>query len=131
MKQRHEATKDALFTILHDLRPQDRFNIIGFSNRVKVWKDHLVSVTPNNIRDGKVYIHHMSPTGGKRASCFAHSPRRDTQSSGFPNELRLELDLVWMEFRFINGISYQSQQQHDLVTVLLVDRRNERLDLIL
>ncbi|XP_031300625.2 inter-alpha-trypsin inhibitor heavy chain H5 [Camelus dromedarius] len=57
-------TKDALFTILHDLRPQDRFNIIGFSNRIKVWKDHLVSVTPNNIRDGKVYIHHMSPTGG-------------------------------------------------------------------
>uniref|UniRef100_G1NXD8 Inter-alpha-trypsin inhibitor heavy chain 5 n=1 Tax=Myotis lucifugus TaxID=59463 RepID=G1NXD8_MYOLU len=57
-------TKDALFTILHDLRPQDHFNIIGFSNRIKVWKDHLVSVTPNNIRDGKVYIHHMSPTGG-------------------------------------------------------------------
>ncbi|KAF6130530.1 inter-alpha-trypsin inhibitor heavy chain 5 [Phyllostomus discolor] len=57
-------TKDALFTILHDLRPQDRFSIIGFSNRIKVWKDHLVSVTPNNIRDGKVYIHHMSPTGG-------------------------------------------------------------------
>ncbi|XP_036921865.1 inter-alpha-trypsin inhibitor heavy chain H5 [Sturnira hondurensis] len=57
-------TKDALFTILHDLRPQDHFSIIGFSNRIKVWKDHLVSVTPNNIRDGKVYIHHMSPTGG-------------------------------------------------------------------
>ncbi|XP_045141520.1 inter-alpha-trypsin inhibitor heavy chain H5, partial [Echinops telfairi] len=56
-------TKDALFTILHDLRPQDHFNIIGFSNRIKVWKDHLVSVTPNNIRDGKVYIHHMSPSG--------------------------------------------------------------------
>lgn len=59
-------TKDALFTILHDLRPQDRFSIVGFSNRIKVWKDHLVSVTPDNIRDGKVYIHHMSPTGGKR-----------------------------------------------------------------
>ncbi|KAF5928676.1 hypothetical protein HPG69_008464 [Diceros bicornis minor] len=57
-------TKDALFTILHDLRPQDHFNVIGFSNRIKVWKDHLVSVTPENIRDGKVYIHHMSPTGG-------------------------------------------------------------------
>ncbi|XP_004379790.2 inter-alpha-trypsin inhibitor heavy chain H5 [Trichechus manatus latirostris] len=57
-------TKDALFTILHDLRPQDRFSIIGFSNRIKVWKDHLVSVTPDNIRDGKVYIHHMSPAGG-------------------------------------------------------------------
>ncbi|XP_015991889.2 inter-alpha-trypsin inhibitor heavy chain H5 isoform X2 [Rousettus aegyptiacus] len=57
-------TKDALFTILHDLRPQDRFSIIGFSNRIKVWKDHLVAVTPDSIRDGKVYIHHMSPTGG-------------------------------------------------------------------
>ncbi|MXQ95972.1 hypothetical protein E5288_WYG020280 [Bos mutus] len=58
------CTKDALFTILHDLRPQDHFNIVGFSNRIKVWKDHLVSVTPNSIRDGKVYIHHMSPSGG-------------------------------------------------------------------
>ncbi|XP_004398290.1 PREDICTED: inter-alpha-trypsin inhibitor heavy chain H5 [Odobenus rosmarus divergens] len=57
-------TKDALFRILHDLGPQDHFNIIGFSNRIKVWKDHLVSVTPDNVRDGKVYIHHMSPTGG-------------------------------------------------------------------
>ncbi|XP_019500074.1 PREDICTED: inter-alpha-trypsin inhibitor heavy chain H5 [Hipposideros armiger] len=57
-------TKDALFTILHDLRPQDHFSIIGFSNRIKVWQDHLVSVTPDNIRDAKVYIHHMSPTGG-------------------------------------------------------------------
>lgn len=61
-------TKDALFTILHDLRPQDRFSIIGFSNRIKVWKDHLVAVTPDSIRDGKVYIHHMSPTGGKCGS---------------------------------------------------------------
>ncbi|XP_023086310.1 inter-alpha-trypsin inhibitor heavy chain H5 isoform X1 [Piliocolobus tephrosceles] len=57
-------TKDALFTILHDLRPQDHFSIIGFSNRIKVWKDHLISVTPDSVRDGKVYIHHMSPTGG-------------------------------------------------------------------
>ncbi|XP_069314768.1 inter-alpha-trypsin inhibitor heavy chain H5 [Eulemur rufifrons] len=57
-------TKDALFTILHDLRPQDRFSIIGFSSRIKVWKDHVIPVTPDNVRDGKVYIHHMSPTGG-------------------------------------------------------------------
>ncbi|XP_023367094.1 inter-alpha-trypsin inhibitor heavy chain H5 [Otolemur garnettii] len=57
-------TKDALFTILHDLRPQDHFNIIGFSSRIRVWKDHVIPVTPDHIRDGKVYIHHMSPTGG-------------------------------------------------------------------
>ncbi|XP_048356288.1 inter-alpha-trypsin inhibitor heavy chain H5 [Sphaerodactylus townsendi] len=58
-------TKDALFTILQDLRPEDHFNIIGFSNRIKVWQqDRLVPVTPDNIRDAKIYIHHMSPTGG-------------------------------------------------------------------
>lgn len=72
-------TKDALFTILHDLRPQDHFNIIGFSNRIKVWKDHLVSVTPDNVRDGKVYIHHMSPSGGKCESLFPRWPRRDNK----------------------------------------------------
>ncbi|XP_067391056.1 inter-alpha-trypsin inhibitor heavy chain H5 [Emydura macquarii macquarii] len=58
-------TKDALFTILGDLRPEDHFNIIGFNNRIKVWQqDQLVPVTPNNIRDAKKYIHNMSPTGG-------------------------------------------------------------------
>lgn len=59
-------TKEALFTILQDLRPEDHFNIIGFSNRIKVWQqDRLVPVTPNNIRDAKKYIHNMSPTGGR------------------------------------------------------------------
>ncbi|XP_062990767.1 inter-alpha-trypsin inhibitor heavy chain H5 [Elgaria multicarinata webbii] len=58
-------TKEALFTILQDLRPDDHFNIIGFSNRIKVWQqDKLAPVTPNNVRDAKVYIHHMTPTGG-------------------------------------------------------------------
>ncbi|KAH0617153.1 hypothetical protein JD844_028879, partial [Phrynosoma platyrhinos] len=58
-------TKEALFTILQDLRPEDHFNIIGFSNRIKIWQhDQLVPVTPNNIRDAKIYIHNLSPTGG-------------------------------------------------------------------
>ncbi|EHA99722.1 Inter-alpha-trypsin inhibitor heavy chain H5 [Heterocephalus glaber] len=59
-----QQTRDALTTILHDLRPQDHFSIIGFSNRIKVWKDHLVPVTPSNVIDGKFYIHLMSPSGG-------------------------------------------------------------------
>ncbi|XP_053114567.1 inter-alpha-trypsin inhibitor heavy chain H5 isoform X2 [Hemicordylus capensis] len=58
-------TKEALFTILQDLRPEDHFNIIGFSSRIKVWQqDQLVPATLDNIRDGKIYIHNMSPTGG-------------------------------------------------------------------
>ncbi|XP_061108982.1 inter-alpha-trypsin inhibitor heavy chain H5 isoform X2 [Conger conger] len=58
-------TKEALFTILKDLRPNDRFNFISFSNRIKVWQvGQLVSVTPNNIRDAKKFIYMITPTGG-------------------------------------------------------------------
>ncbi|XP_054480726.1 inter-alpha-trypsin inhibitor heavy chain H5 [Anoplopoma fimbria] len=58
-------TKDALFTILRDLRPGDRFNFISFSNRIKVWQPNsLVSVTPLNIRDAKKFIYMLVPNGG-------------------------------------------------------------------
>ncbi|KAF3859377.1 hypothetical protein F7725_021776 [Dissostichus mawsoni] len=58
-------TKDALFTILKDLRPGDHFNFISFSNKIKVWQpNRLVPVTPLNIRDAKKFIYMMVPTGG-------------------------------------------------------------------
>ncbi|XP_070848268.1 inter-alpha-trypsin inhibitor heavy chain H5 [Chaetodon trifascialis] len=58
-------TKDALFTILRDLRPGDRFNFISFSNRIKVWQpNRLVPVTPLTIRDAKKFIYMLATTGG-------------------------------------------------------------------
>ncbi|KAG9280459.1 inter-alpha-trypsin inhibitor heavy chain H5 [Astyanax mexicanus] len=58
-------TKDALFTILRDLRPNDHFNFVTFSNRIRVWQPgQLVPVTPNNVRDAKKFIYMISPTGG-------------------------------------------------------------------
>ncbi|XP_022604811.1 inter-alpha-trypsin inhibitor heavy chain H5 [Seriola dumerili] len=58
-------TKDALFTILRDLRPDDHFNFISFSNKIKVWQpDRLVPVTPLNVRDAKKFIFTLMPTGG-------------------------------------------------------------------
>uniref|UniRef100_A0A3P8TK71 Inter-alpha-trypsin inhibitor heavy chain 5 n=1 Tax=Amphiprion percula TaxID=161767 RepID=A0A3P8TK71_AMPPE len=60
-----KQTKDALFTIVRDLRPGDRFNFISFSNRIKVWQPKgLVPVTPLNIRDAKKFIYMLMPTGG-------------------------------------------------------------------
>lgn len=59
-------TKDALFTILRDLRPGDHFNFISFSNKIKVWQpNRLVPVTPLNIRDAKKFIYMLVPTGGE------------------------------------------------------------------
>ncbi|KAL7882869.1 hypothetical protein SRHO_G00005270 [Serrasalmus rhombeus] len=58
-------TKEALFTILRDLRPSDRFNFVTFSNRIRVWQPgQLVPVTPNSVRDAKKFIYMISPTGG-------------------------------------------------------------------
>ncbi|XP_035384489.1 inter-alpha-trypsin inhibitor heavy chain H5 isoform X2 [Electrophorus electricus] len=58
-------TKEALFTILRDLRPNDRFNFVTFSSRIRVWQPgKLVPVTPNNVRDAKKFIYMISPTGG-------------------------------------------------------------------
>uniref|UniRef100_A0A3Q2XTZ5 Inter-alpha-trypsin inhibitor heavy chain 5 n=1 Tax=Hippocampus comes TaxID=109280 RepID=A0A3Q2XTZ5_HIPCM len=58
-------TKDALFTILRDLRAVDHFNFISFSNKIKVWRpSSLVPVTPLNIQDAKKFIFTLVPTGG-------------------------------------------------------------------
>ncbi|XP_067283300.1 inter-alpha-trypsin inhibitor heavy chain H5 [Pseudorasbora parva] len=58
-------TKEALFTILRELRPNDHFNFVTFSNRIRVWQPgKLVPVTPNNVRDAKKFIYMISPTGG-------------------------------------------------------------------
>uniref|UniRef100_A0A4W6D8F3 Inter-alpha-trypsin inhibitor heavy chain 5 n=1 Tax=Lates calcarifer TaxID=8187 RepID=A0A4W6D8F3_LATCA len=58
-------TKDALFTILKDLRPGDRFNFISFSSKIKVWQpNRLVPVTPLSVRDAKKFIFMLMPTGG-------------------------------------------------------------------
>lgn len=59
-------TKDALFTILRDLRPGDNFNFVSFSNKIKVWQPNgLVPVTPLNVRDAKKFIYTLMPTGGE------------------------------------------------------------------
>lgn len=58
-------TKDALFTILRELRPNDHMNFVTFSNRIRVWQPgKLVPVTPNNVLDAKKFIYMISPTGG-------------------------------------------------------------------
>ncbi|XP_017267087.1 inter-alpha-trypsin inhibitor heavy chain H5 [Kryptolebias marmoratus] len=60
-----KQTKEALFTILKDLRPEDNFNFISFANKIKVWQpNRLVPVTPLNIRDAKKFIFMLLPNGG-------------------------------------------------------------------
>lgn len=70
-----QKTKEALFTILGDLRPDDHFNFVSFSNRVRVWQPgKLVPVTPYTVRDAKKFIYMISPTGGTTPYTHTTSP---------------------------------------------------------
>ncbi|MFT7799136.1 inter-alpha-trypsin inhibitor heavy chain H5-like [Arapaima gigas] len=64
-----KQTKEAFVTILNDLHPNDHFNFVSFSNRIRVWQpNQLVSVTPNSIRDAKKFIYLISPFKGRDIS---------------------------------------------------------------
>lgn len=52
-----KQTKQAMFTILAELREGDFFNIITFSDKVHTWKKgRTVQATRHNIRDAKEFI---------------------------------------------------------------------------
>ncbi|XP_060929916.1 inter-alpha-trypsin inhibitor heavy chain H5 [Limanda limanda] len=69
-----KQTKDALLTILRDLRPGDSFNFVSFSTRIKVWQpSRLVPVTPLNIRDAKKFVYMLVPTGGTNIDSAIHT----------------------------------------------------------
>uniref|UniRef100_H3D524 Inter-alpha-trypsin inhibitor heavy chain 5 n=1 Tax=Tetraodon nigroviridis TaxID=99883 RepID=H3D524_TETNG len=58
-------TKEALLTILGDLRPADRFNFISFSSRIRVWQPgRLVPATPSAVRDAKKFVVMLPTSGG-------------------------------------------------------------------
>jgi Mg-chelatase subunit ChlD len=59
-------TKDAMNTILDDLREGDMFNIIKFSGIASSWSTAVREATPENIRDAKEYVKDIEVDGGKR-----------------------------------------------------------------
>ncbi|XP_062314788.1 inter-alpha-trypsin inhibitor heavy chain H5 [Osmerus eperlanus] len=59
-----KQTKQAMTTILGDLREGDHFNIITFSDKVHTWKKgRTVRATPQNIRDAKDFIKRIIAEG--------------------------------------------------------------------
>ncbi|XP_076132393.1 inter-alpha-trypsin inhibitor heavy chain H6 [Alosa pseudoharengus] len=59
-----KQTKQAMFTILAELREGDFFNIITFSDKVHTWrKGRTVQATRHNIRDAKDFIRKTNAEG--------------------------------------------------------------------
>ena len=60
-----KQTKEAMSTILDDLRPSDVFNIIVFEGLVRFWTNEgAVLATPANIRKAKDFIRSVMASGG-------------------------------------------------------------------
>ena len=59
-----DQTKQAMSTILGDLREEDHFNIITFSDKVHTWrKGRTVRATRSNIRDAKDFVKRIIAEG--------------------------------------------------------------------
>lgn len=57
-------TKQAMSTILTDLREGDHFNIITFSDKVQTWKKgRTVRATRQNVRDAKDFVKRIIAEG--------------------------------------------------------------------
>ncbi|XP_029102321.1 inter-alpha-trypsin inhibitor heavy chain H6 [Scleropages formosus] len=57
-------TKQAMATILGDLREGDHFNIITFSDKVHIWKeDRTVRATRQNVREAQDFVKKITATG--------------------------------------------------------------------
>ncbi|CAG03847.1 unnamed protein product, partial [Tetraodon nigroviridis] len=59
-----QQTKQAMSTILADLREGDHFNIITFSDQVRTWKrGRTVRATRQNVRDAKEFVRRIIAEG--------------------------------------------------------------------
>ncbi|KAJ7424771.1 Inter-alpha-trypsin inhibitor heavy chain H3 [Willisornis vidua] len=60
-----EQTRDALLKILQDLRPEDHFSFITFSNKVAEWKSSLLPATEENVASAAAFVQTLSASGGE------------------------------------------------------------------
>ncbi|XP_055985633.1 inter-alpha-trypsin inhibitor heavy chain H3 [Sorex fumeus] len=58
--QKLKQTKEALFKILEDMKENDYLNFILFASKVRVWKDHLIQATPENIQEAKTFVSNIA-----------------------------------------------------------------------
>ncbi|XP_072017534.1 inter-alpha-trypsin inhibitor heavy chain H3-like [Amphiura filiformis] len=56
-----EYTKEALLVILDDMREGDTFNIVTFESNVRVWRDTMLDVSPDNVQEAKDFVGQLEP----------------------------------------------------------------------
>lgn len=59
-----QQQRDAMDKILQDLNEEDRFNIMEFSSKSKLWQKSLVSVNSNTTHNAREFSQKMAASGG-------------------------------------------------------------------
>lgn len=59
-----QQQRDAMDKILQDLNEEDRFNIMEFSSKSKLWQKSLVSVNSNTTHNAREFSKNMAANGG-------------------------------------------------------------------
>ena len=62
--------KEAMATILPDLREQDNFGIVFFETTTRSWKEHLVPACKSNIEDAAFAVNYVRARGGWYPCCL-------------------------------------------------------------
>ena len=60
-----QQTREALETILGQLREGDTFNIVTFQSQISTWQtDQMVPVTPDMIKSAQSFARNLPANGG-------------------------------------------------------------------
>ncbi|XP_072304744.1 inter-alpha-trypsin inhibitor heavy chain H6 [Eucyclogobius newberryi] len=87
-----KQTKQAMSTILGDLREGDHFNIITFSDRVQTWrKGRTVRATRQNVRDAKDFVKRISAEGWTNINAALLSAAQLVSPLSTPSSRRVPL----------------------------------------
>ena len=70
MGRKIEQLKDAMYTILDDLRHEDMFNILTFSTGTKFWVNKFHKVNLETINGAKRMVSLLNASGSKYFSCI-------------------------------------------------------------
>ena len=62
-----QQTREAMETILSQLREGDTFNIVTFESKIRTWQtSKMVPVTPDTIKSAQTFARKFFASGGKK-----------------------------------------------------------------
>lgn len=82
-----EQARRALATLLSNLRPADRFNIVTFASDVRPFREALVAASPENLSAARAWVADIKAVGGTNIDAALDSALKFQQVSKRPQQI--------------------------------------------